>query len=446
MTLPLPMPAWQASLDIETTAPSLRRLVRTSIVVVALGFGGFLTWASLAPLDSAVPATGTIVVDGKRKSISLLDSGILKELLVHEGEKVAAGQVLFRLDEVQAKVQVGQLTAQYWGAVSKTARLRAEQADSRALTFPADLENAARADVAVAALIDNERRLFTNRWLTYDNTVGVQRKRILQLNEQIAAARAQIASSRIRLRNVDKQLAGARELLPKGYVTRDKVMLLEGQQAELTGNMGEYASHEGEARENIAQAQLEISRIEGSWRADVARDLQDAQAQITDVSERLKGADDLLQHKDMTAPEAGTVTDIKFFTPGSSIVAGQPVLDIVPADSHMLVEVPVTPNDIEHVHPGQRVNVRLTSYKQHKVPVLTGTLVYVSADRQTDPRGEPFFLARAELDPGALAGLTGVVLYPGMPAETLIIGGERVALDYFLSPITDSMRRAFREE
>ena len=442
----IPAPAWQVCLESEMPEPSLRKLVRASTLAVALGFGGFFTWAALAPLDSAVPATGSIVVDGKRKSVSLLESGILKELLVHEGEQVQSGQVLFRLDEIQAKVQVGQLTAQYWSAVSKTARLRAEQTESRILNFPPEIEAQAKADPGIADMIDNERRLFVNRWQTYDNTVAVQRKHIAQLNEQITAARAQIASSRLRLRNVEKQLAGARELLPKGVVTRDRVMELEGQQAELTGNMGEYSSHEGEAHQNIAQDELEITRIQGSWRSDVAKDLQDSQAQIVDVEERLKGAQDLLQHKDVTSPEAGTVTDIKFFTPGSSIVAGQPVLDIVPASSRLLIEVPVTPNDIEHVHPGQRVNVRLTSYKQHKVPVLTGTLLYVSADRQVDPKGDPYFLARAELDKEALTGLKGVILYPGMPAEALIIGGERTALDYFISPIMDSVHRAFHEE
>jgi HlyD family secretion protein len=440
------IPAWQSQLDHEAKAPSLRGLVMASVAVIGLGFGGFVTWAALAPLDSAVPANGTIVVDGKRKSVSLLESGILRELLVHEGQRVAAGDVLFRLDETQAQVQVSSLTAQYWAAVSKAARLRAEQEQRRTLEVPPDLAQAAASDPAVAAIVANEQRLFANRWQTLDNTVAVQRKHISQLETQISAAQAQMAAGRTRVNNVSRQLAGARELLPKGYVTRDRVMELEGQQAQLQGDIGEWASRQGEARENIAQAELEITRIEGSWRADVARDLQDAQTQMADLTQRLKGAEDLLAHKDMTAPEAGTVTDIKFFTPGSSIVAGQPVLDLVPADSRMLVEVPISPNDIEHVHPGQKVNVRLTSYKQHKVPVLTGKLLYVSADRQTDSKGEPFFLARAELDKGALDGLEGVTLYPGMPAEALILGGERTMLDYLISPITDSMGRALREE
>lgn len=439
-------PSWQTTLDAELPAPSLRRLVLASAATVALGFGGFFLWAATAPLDSAVAANGTMVVQGRRKTVSLLESGILKDLLVAEGSRVAAGQTLLRLDETQARVQVAALTVQRWAAISRAARLRAEQQDLRELALPPDLLDAAATDVGVAAVVASERRLFSDRWQTFDNTMAVQRKKEAQFTEQIAALQAQSAAARIRLRNVGQQLDGVRQLVPKGYAPRDKALDLEGRQAELKGSMGEYLAREAEARENIAQAELELTRLQSSWHADLAKELQDAQAQVADLSERLRGAADLLSHKEVTAPEAGTVTDIKVFTPGSSIVAGQPVLDLVPLDNRLLVEVPINPNDVENVHLGQKVNIRLTSYKQHKVPVLTGRLIYVSADRQTDQKGEPYFLARAEIDPDALAGLKGVALYPGMPAEALIIGGERTALDYLLSPVTDSLHRAMREE
>jgi HlyD family secretion protein len=440
------LPAWQTTLDAELPAPSLRRLVRASVATVALGFGGFFLWAATAPLDSAVSANGTMVVQGKRKTVSLLESGIIKEMLVTEGSRVAAGQPLLRLDETQARVQVAALTVQRWAAISRAARLRAEQQDLRELALPPDLLEMAATDAGVAAVVAGERRLFSDRWQTFDNTMAVQRKKVAQFTEQIAALQSQSAAARIRLRNVSQQLDGVRQLIPKGYAPRDKALDLEGRQAELKGSMGEYLAREAEARENIAQAELEFTRLQSSWHADVARELQEAQAQVSDLTERLRGAADLLAHKEVTAPEAGTVTDIKAFTPGSSIVAGQPVLDLVPLDNRLLVEVPINPTDVENVHLGQKVNIRLTAYKQHKVAVLTGRLVYVSADRQTDQKGEPYFLARAEIDPDAMASLKGVALYPGMPAEALIIGGERTALDYLLSPITDSMHRALREE
>ena len=163
-------------------------------------------------------------------------------------------------------------------------------------------------------------------------------------------------------------------------------------------------------------------------------------------AQRLHGARDLLRKREVTAPEAGVVTDIKYFTAGSSIVAGQPILDLVPVGDRLVIEGAVSPIDIENVKVGQQVNLRLTAYKAQKVPVLTGRLIYVGADRQLNPDHEPIFLVRAELDDDALSGLSSVTLAPGMTAELLIVGGERYALDFLLSPIRDSLRRGLREK
>jgi HlyD family secretion protein len=178
---------------------------------------------------------------------------------------------------------------------------------------------------------------------------------------------------------------------------------------------------------------------------EISRTLQDAQALGADLSERLRGARDLLAKRNVVAPEAGTVANIRAFTPGSAIGAGQPILDLVPDNERMVIEAKVRPDDIAQVAAGQHVNVRLTAFKARQVPVLGGTLVYVSADRQEDAQGNAFFMVRAELDPASLAHLPDVRLEPGMPAEVLIIGGERLAIDYLISPITDSLHRAMRE-
>jgi HlyD family secretion protein len=439
-------PTWQAALEADDRGPSLRRIVIGSLVIIVIGFGSFFGWALIAPIDTAVPATGMIVVETKRKSVSLLDAGILKELYVKEGSHVEAGQPLLRLDDAQALSQLGSLKVQHWTMVARTARLRAEQDARAAVAFPQDLLDAAAADPGVAALVANERHVFEDRLTTYNGTLAVQQKKASQLQEQITALKAQANSTRQRLAFTEQELAGVNELLAKGYATKTKLYELERNLAELNGNLGEFTAKESETRQAIGQNDLEMASTRDQRRQDISKDLQDAQAADADLVEKLRGAADTQAKTNVTAPEAGTVTDIKFFTPGSSIGAGLPILDIVPQDNGMVVEANVRPEDIEHVHAGQRVNIRLTSYKQHKVPVLTGKLIYVSADRQQDAKGEPFFLARAEIDRTALDRLTGVSLYPGMPAEVLIIGGERAAIDYFISPITDSLHRSLREE
>lgn len=440
------MPVWQDTIEADDPGPSLRRIVITSLVIIGVGFGGFFTWAFIAPLDRAVPADGTVVVNSKRKTISVLDSGILSELFVKEGMRVEEGQPLLRLDSNQAESQLGSLKVQYWTAVAKLARLRTEQKGETAIPFPAELTAAAAKDASVAEVVSNEQVVIRDRWATYLGTQAVQDKKIGQSRDQITAFQAQAQATKQRLIYTEQELSGVNQLYASGFATKTKLLELKRSQAELIGNIGELNAKIAEAEQTIAQTELEKLSNENQRKQDISKDLQETQTTVADLAEKIRGSQDLVSKKLITAPEAGTVTDIKYFTPGSSINAGQPILDIVPQDDRMIIEANVRPEDIENVHLGQRVNIRLTAYKHNQVPVLTGALTYVSADRQVDARGTPFFLARAEIDASALARLKNVNLYPGMPAEVLIIGGERKAIDYFLSPITRSLDRAFREE
>ena len=167
---------------------------------------------------------------------------------------------------------------------------------------------------------------------------------------------------------------------------------------------------------------------------------------MADADQRLRSVTDQLERREITAPEAGIVTDLKYFTLGSSIMAGQPIMDLVPDTQQLLIEGTVTPNEVEHLATGQRVNIRLTAFKAHRVPVITGHLTYVGADRQLDANNQPVFLVRAAIDRDALRNKPGVTLQPGMPADVLIINGERSILQFLISPITDSIHHAMREE
>lgn len=429
---------------VEPALPSLRRLALATLLVVLFGFGGLVGWAFLARLDGAVPASGSLVTETRRKTVSLLDSGILRTLEVREGEEVAAGQVLLRLDDTQARAALGQARARLYGAMAHAARLRAELADLPVVTFPPDVLEARR-DPAIAALIEAERELFTARRETLDSTIAVQRRRIAQFEEQIAALAAQRAAFATRLALTQEELRAVNTLLASGFAPRNRALELRRTEAQFQGEIGERQGREAEARQAIAQAELEILGLLNTRRSDAARELQDTLNTIAESLERQRAAEDLLARSVVAAPEAGAVTDLRFFTPGSTVVAGQPVLDIVPREGRLLVEGALRPADAERVAVGQPVNVRITAFSQRRVPPLPGRLVYVGADRQVNARGEPFFLVRAELDPVAAAMLNGAVLAPGMPADVLVLQGERRAIDFLLGPLLDGMRRAMRE-
>jgi HlyD family secretion protein len=427
-------------------APSLRRVAVAGVLTVLLGFGGLGLWAALTPLDSAVPASGTFVAAGKRKTVSLLDSGILKTLLVKEGDRVAAGQPLFLLDDVQARAARNQAQAQYWGAVARAARLEAETEDRRDMALPPELAAAAAKDPAVATLVQSERALFASRWETFDGTARITARKVQELVVQEAALRVQVQTLGTRLSLTEDEARGIESLLKDGYAPRTQALGIRRNVAELQGALGDAAGRLAETREAIEQTKLELTSTAEGRRSDAAKDLQDTRAAVADAAQRLTAAQELLDRSTVVAPEAGTVTDIKAFTVGSSITAGQPVLDIVPDGAGLLVEAGVAPTDIEHVHVGQRVNIKLSAYKAHRVPTVEGRLVYVAADRQPDAHGDPVFLVRAELDRDALTPFPGVAVYAGMPADVLIVGGERTALDFLVSPIRDGMRHGMREE
>jgi HlyD family secretion protein len=435
----------EAALEKAMPAPSLRSVAIASVVTLVVGVGGLLGWAAATPIERAVVADGTLVAEGRRKTIQLLEPGLLRELLVREGERVAAAQPLLRLDVTQADALANQARVQRWAAAARLARLRAEQRDQRTLEMPEDVHAAGTVDPVIEAMIADEERIFAARWLALDGMLAVQEAKLAQFREQLGAAQAQKAAFATRLRATREELNGVNQLLARGFATRTRQLELQGSEAELLGSLGQFTAQEAQMRQAIAQAELERGTLLLNRRSEVARDLQEAQSQLADASERLRAAADLLSRREVLAPEDGIVTDIRFVTPGSSIGAGQPVLDLVPLDDRLVVETHVALNDIEQVHVGGRVNIRLTAFRQRETPLIAGRVSYVSADRQQDARGLSFFVVRAEMEPESLAAARGVQIAAGMPAETFILGERRSALNYFVRPVEDSLRRALRD-
>ena len=433
--------------DAERALPraSLGRIACWSLLTVILGFGGLMTWAVFSRVETAVPAVGTIVSGGKRKTMMLAEGGLLRELLVREGDRVAAGQLLLRLDDVQVRAARTQAYVLYWSALARSNRLTAEAMDARELPV-LDALRAAAADPVVAAAVDAEATQFRIRWNAVDASVRVQERRIAQSQAQMAALRAQVASAGTRFALVQEELRGVDYLMARGLSTKPRQLELRRAEADLQGQIGQFGSKLMEAMQAIAQVELEILNVAEVRRAEISRERTETQAALADAQQRLHAHNDQLQKREISAPEAGTVTDIRFFTPGSSIMAGQPVLDLVPDAPDLLIEGTVAPHDVELLAVGQRVNVRLTSFKTHRVPVLQGRLTYVGADRQMNAANQAVFLVRATLDPDALHGKPGILLSPGMPADVMIVNGARTVLDFLISPITDSLGRAMKED
>lgn len=443
---PILIPAWPSDAERELPHASLRRVAQISLITIVLGLGGVLTWAGFAQIEQAVPGSGVVIASGKSKSISLLESGILSELLVKEGDHVKAGQVLLRLDDVQVRAARSQANIQYWSAVAKAARLTVEANDERELPVADDLRREAAQDPAIAAAVNAEAHQFSVRWTAFDASVRVQDRKVAQTQAQIGAIRAQIAAAGTKLSLTRESLQSVNYLLARGLDTKPHQLQLLSTEADLRGQIGQFGNQLTQSQQAIAQTELETINAAETRRADISRERAETQAAQADAEQRLRAANDQLAHREVSAPESGTISNIRYFTIGSSVAAGQPVMDLVPETNHLLIEGSVAPTEVEHLQVGQRVNIRLTAYKTHRVPVIGGRLVYIGADRQMDANNQPFFQIRAEVDPDALRGLPGVVLLPGMPADLLVLNGKRSILSFLISPITDSLFHAMNEE
>jgi HlyD family secretion protein len=447
MTQQLALPGGHDTFAHELDAePSLRPTITAGIIIIVAFFVGFLGWSLFAQLDSATMSQGTVVVDSHRKTVQHLEGGILRELLVREGEAVKSGQPVALLDTTQADSQLGQIVSQLVAAQARIARLRAEQEGSLVLEFPEGLKKQS-SDPVVAETLSTQLKLFQARWRAYESSEAVVQKRIDQLQEDIISNQAQLTAATQRLALLEEERVSVAQLLEKGFERRPRLLELDRNIADIKGRQGELRGAIARSKQAIGGSQLEIVNLGDTRLADIAKELQEARAQEADLNDRILAARDVRQRREVVSPQDGVVTDIRMVTPGGVIGAGQPLMDIVPVDDEMIVETKVEPKDINSVRTGLPARVRLTSYTRALGPTVEGTITYVAADMGTDQRtGNPFFTARVRMSRESLAEWPEVQLYPGMPAEVMIVTGERRAIDYFVAPLFDRMRRAFHEK
>lgn len=436
----------QESQSATPERPPVGRPLLAAGIIILIFFGGFGTWAALAPLDSAALAPGRVTVASNRKTVQHLEGGIVKALLVKEGDAVQGDQILIQLDDTQARARLELLQSRYAKLLATEARLKAERAFASEVKFPQSL-SLRRDQPLVAKILDAELALFEARRKSTEGRIRIFGKRIDQLQKEIAGLQAQIASENEQLALIEDERASFDTLYEKGFVGKARLLALKREEAKLKGERGDHLSLIAKARQRIGETELEIIDLKNSMLNQVVSGLRDTQADLVDVSERLKAAEDILVRTDIRAPQTGVVMGLNVHTEAGVIAPGQRLLDIVPEDDTLVIEARVTPNDIDVVYTGLPAQVRLTAFKQRNTPLLDGKLTRVSADSFTDERsGTSYFLARVTIDAAELKKLDGRELYPGMGAEVMIKTGKRTTMDYILAPLTDSLRRAFRED
>ena len=428
-------------IEASVPGPPVSAVMRTALLVLGLTLVPFIGWATMTRMEQAVLAQGQLVPDGRRKTINLLEPGILREVLVHEGAVVPAEQPLLRFDVTQSEAIATQARAAYWGGRARAARLAAEQADRRRLSFQVELEAKAAADPAIAVVLQAEQTLFAARWAAFDGQVAVRDRAIAQLHEQVAGARAQRDGAVRQAATVREQIAGYSRLLSQGYASRFLVLTLQQQEAGFVATISQAEAKEAQIREGIVQAEQELAGLRLQRLSDIASDIQATEAAIATAQQQLRTAEDVLTRREVLAPVAGRVTNIRFLTLGASIGSGEPILDLVPIEDRLVAELRVLSTDVDQVKVGQRARLRLTAIRHTNPSMLLGQVITVSPDVQTDAAALIYYLVRVELDPTALNLMPQRTLVAGVPVEGFLLGESRTPLGYFWEPVRGSVRR-----
>jgi membrane fusion protein, type I secretion system len=438
--------------------------VRTSIRLPAIFGGvvlvawslGFGAWASLAPLQGAVVASGSFVPTGQNKQVQHLEGGIIREMLVKEGDLVEKDQLLLRLDDTAAKAKLRRLVLREYRLLAQTARLRAEIGGSDRLELPGDLIKAS-GDPEVAAIIKGQNDELNARKASRADQEEVFRKEIAGLKESIQGYQAQATSSRSRLALFKQEIDDKSHLLDQQLIRKSEYLALQRSEASIEGELGELIGRIGDAQELIARANQKITELRSTAVEQAVSDLRSAESELDDVEEQILAAQDIVNRTEVRAPVRGVVVKLHQYTPSGVVAPGGVILELVPVDDELLIEARVKPNDITHIKEGQDALVRLTALNQRVTPMVEAKLTYVSADavpeRQETNPGEPeppkrySFIVRARLDQNDLKReVANFRPSPGMPADVYIKTGERTFLTYLMRPVLDSFSRAFREQ
>lgn len=423
-----------------------RRIVGAGRMIILIFFVGFFGWSAIAPLDSAIQAPGIIVVETHRKTIQHLEGGIVRDVLVREGQAVHAGQLLVQLDDTQARASRELLQGEGDALAAQEARLTAERDGADRVSFPSFLTDH-QDDPKVVEAIKGELNNFNTRRETLKKQIAILSQRSSENNSQIAGLKKEQESIDQQIALTDQEVQSVQGLYARGLSTLPRLLQLQRQAADLIGQRGQVVEKIAQVQLSSGENELQGMNIKNQFMSDVVKDLRDAQTKRFDLLDRLHAAQDILTRLTVRAPVSGKVVGLAVHTKGAVLRPGDTIMEIVPLKDALDVEAHVRPEDADSVHVGMPAQVTMSAYQRRRLPTITGTVTNVSADRLTDQRtGMPYFSVIVTVDKTPLSGYQDAKLLPGLPVEVALETGQRTALSYFTEPITDVFRKGMREK
>ena len=422
-----------------------RQMIAAGAIAFALvpGVGG---WAALTSFAGAVIAPGSLVVESEVKKVQHPTGGVVGELLVKDGDRVRAGDVLVRLDETQTRTNLDITRKALDELAARRARDEAERDGASSVAFPRALSERRGSDPEIEALIEGEDRLFAARLASREGQRAQLSERAAQLQQEITGLTEQAAAKAREITLIGAELGGVRTLYAKNLVPITRVTALERDAARLEGERGQLVASTASARGKIAETKLQILQVDAEMRAEVGKDLAEIRGKWSELVEKRVAAEDQLKRVDLRAPQDGVVHQMSVHTVGGLVTPTEPAMLIVPDADRLMVEVHIPPQDIDSVRLGQKAVMRFAAFNARTTPEIDGVVMRVSADVTADQKtGQSYYTARIRLSGDELARLGAVRLVPGMPVEAHLQIGERTVLSYLVKPLSDQIAKAWRE-
>ncbi|RZT75571.1 MAG: HlyD family type I secretion periplasmic adaptor subunit [Betaproteobacteria bacterium] len=440
-----PPPLADDALPTDTERP-----LRIGIWGLAIGFGGLLLWATLAPLDEGVPTQGVVSIDTKRKTIQHLLGGRIREVYVKEGQYVQANELLLKLEDANARANYEAVRQHYLSLRSVEGRLLAEQSGATKISFHEDILKYAD-DPLVRQQMATQEQLLQSRRLAYEAEQQAMREAIRGQEAQVTGYGGMIESRRNQLRLLEKELKSISDLVKQGFMARTRQLELERNAAEVSSILADLNGNLIKSRQGIAEVKMRLIQRQQEYRKEVDTLLADVQRDVQVDEDKLRAVTEELEHTEIRSPVAGQVVGLVTQTVGGVVQAAQRLMDIVPVDEPLLLEAKVPPHLIDRIKVGLPTDVRFTTFAHSPQLLVEGTIQSISADLITENQpssGQPtsYYLVRISISPEGMKKLGNRNLQPGMAAEVVIKTGERSVLTYLLHPLTKRIAASMKEE
>ena len=433
----------EAQEQLPTSDKGYRKL-GYAILIIALG--GFVLWSVTASLAVAVVAPGNVSMESFKRTVQHLEGGIVRELLVQDGDHVEAGQPLVILSDTQARAQLEIAQSQYFINRAMEVRLLAEQQGAETLEMPEELMSVDNERIQQVTAV--QQSLFHARRQSLRSTLDSMDQQIIQMQEQIEGLEARERVNNQRIRSLRSEAEDFRSLYREGLGDNQRLRELERQILQYQGDNAEFQANIAQLRSQVSENRMQKEITQQEFQAEVGEQLRTAQAQIAEAEEQITSLTDQVNRTVVSAPVSGTIVGRKVHTVGAVVRPGDTIMEVVPSGDGFVVEARIPNRDIDSLFIGQLAEIRFSAFNQRLTNIIDGEIIHLSADSfEDEATGQRYYKARIRVTDKGKEDMTEQMhLLSGMPAEVMIRTGERTFASYIAKPVTDMLARAIRED